>query len=533
MRTLKDNNFRAWLERFQSKAAPTHAAERYQEEFAASADAFLQFLRRCRVAKSQRTGPRLGVVVMPWVGTPVPWYSLALAIGLARRDKNIALVWDDSGLGVDAPARMKQQNAHIARVLKTLRDVFPLARVSEQLPQPARETDSHVLQQLADLNLTWARRGAPASEEQRRAFPLAPEHLARVLARVRGLLEKERYEALLLPGGIYSASGLFRLAAEEAGLRVATFDGTFGVMQFCVDGLAAQQTDIAVAYHELERAAPEILDWGRRQAQAAFQRRVEARDEAIYQLAPPQQNGNAPAADVLIPMNVEWDGASLGQHTIFENTVDWITTTVEFILTRSTHSVTVRQHPAERKKFDYSHFDIDAILQARFNATPRLRFVRADEPINTYDLVQSALVVLPFTSTIGIEAATMSKIVLVAGSSCYADLDFVWKAASRAEYLQLLERALGGDLPLKPQQVEKAWLCYYLTPVCNRVWTEFNAAPSDADFWKWVARDPQALFADPTVAEILTALAENRPLALVRHERKLQQRTILLGQTPN
>ncbi len=521
MLTRKD--LRALQERVRPRSARSHPAERYQEEFPETANAFLDFLHRCKLQPAAQAEQPLGVVVMPWVGTPVPWYSITLAIGLAQRGKNIELVWDDLGLGIDEPSRLRVQNEGIARVLETLGTVFRIARLSQQSPLPARETDAPILEQLSELNLTWATRGARPSEQERLAFPLAPQHLARALELVRGLLCRTRYEALLLPGGIYGTSGLFRLAAEDAGVRVATFDGTFGVMQFCVDGIAAQQTDIPIAFHELDLAAPEIQDWARGEAQAAFQQRVEARDAANYQVLPPQRNGRTPSADVLIPMNVEWDSAALGQHTIFENTVDWITTAVEFVLNHDEHRIAVRQHPAERKKFERSHFDIATILQERFGANPRLYFIRADDPINTYDLVQTASVILPFTSTIGIESAAMGKVVLVSGSSCYSDLDFVWKASSREEYLLLLEQALCQELPLKPRQVENAWLCYYLTPVCNRVWTDFTLAPADADFWKWVKRNPQTLFNDPDVADILTALTLNRPLSLVRHERKIKE----------
>lgn len=508
-----------------SKSSRAHPVERYKEEFSDGARAFLHFLGRCRLGSVARGRRPLGIVVTPWVSTPAPWFSLALAVGLARRGKAIELVWDDSGLGLplDAPERVHQQNAHIAGALETLGHIFPVSRLSEQSPQPARESDDQALQQLSELNLTWGLRGARPSERERRSFALAPEDLARALALIRGLLRGTRYESLLLIGGIYGTSGLFRLAAEEAGIRVATFDGTFGVIQICVDGIAAQQSDIPSAFRELERAAPQILSWACTQAQDAFQRRVEARDEAAYQVVPPQHDGVVPSAGVVIPLNVEWDAAALGRHGIFDDTVDWITATVEFILTNGSQTIAVRQHPAERKKFERSRFDIGAILQERFGANPRLRLIAPGEPINTYDLIRSAAVVLPFASTIGIEAAAMGKVVLVSGSSCYSDLDFVWKASSREEYLDLLGRALRGELPRKPHQVDKAWLCYYLTPVCNRVWTHFTPAPSASDFWKWVASDPEDLFDDDAVADILTALAEKRPLSLIRHERKVRE----------
>ena len=76
----------------------------------------------------------------------------------------------------------------------------------------------------------------------------------------------------------------------------------------------------------------------------------------------------------------------------------------------------------------------------------------------------------------------------------------------------------GGELTVSAQDKQDAWLCYYLTPVCARVWTEFT--PQPPDFWKWVEQPPRALFAQPEVQDILTALDENIPIALVRHNRQ-------------
>jgi hypothetical protein len=44
-------------------------------------------------------------------------------------------------------------------------------------------------------------------------------------------------------------------------------------------------------------------------------------------------------------------------------------------------------------------------------------------------------------------------------------------ASSRERRLELLGRGLEGELGLSPDQIERAWVSYYLTPVCNRVWT--------------------------------------------------------------
>ena len=77
--------------------------------------------------------------------------------------------------------------------------------------------------------------------------------------------------------------------------------------------------------------------------------------------------------------------------------------------------------------------------------------------------------------------------------------------------------ARGGPAPAGPTSEERAWLCYYLVAVRNRVWTEFTSVP--ADFAKWVRRSPAELFRDPEVADMLAALDDDVPVSLLRHER--------------
>ena len=217
-------------------------------------------------------------------------------------------------------------------------------------------------------------------------------------------------------------------------------------------------------------------------------------------------------------MNVEHDAAALGRHVTFADTMEWILEVTDFVLEHTSNaSVVVRQHPAERKPNEGSQFPIRRVLSERYGSEPRVVFISAAEPVNTYDLVSEAAMVLPYVSTIGIEAAALGKPVLVSGQSCYSDLGFVRTAASRGEYFELLRRGLNADLELLPDQVEKALLCYYLTPVCNRIWTQFT--PQPRDFWRWQKASPPNLYADAAVSDILTSLDENTPPALVRHRR--------------
>ena len=87
----------------------------YWRWFPGDSRVFLGYLKRWKalpVANGHR-GPA-AVVIMPWVETPTPWYSIMIAIGLVRRGRNVVLIWDDTGF----PQRgLTTQNRAIGRVL--------------------------------------------------------------------------------------------------------------------------------------------------------------------------------------------------------------------------------------------------------------------------------------------------------------------------------------------------------------------------------------------------------------------------------
>lgn len=476
---------------------------------------FLGYLKRWG-ALPAANGHRepVAVVIMPWVETPAPWYAIMLAIGLVRRGRDVVLVWDDTGF----PERgLTKQNLAIGRVLAYVGRVLPVVRVSTQPSVAMVERDVQLVDTIAVQNFTWKHRGAQPSATYESRLTEIRDALTNSLPLIRGTLDHLDVDLVVVPGGVYGTSGLFRLLAAERGCRAATFDATPTVAKLCVDGVAAQATDIPRAFAALLDSDVETRRVACKLAEEEFDLRQAGLDRRTTQVVASQSTSNS-ADCVLIPLNVEWDTAALGMHAFFADTVDWVTSTVaEVLQLDDAGPVVVRQHPAERHKASHSQLDMASILLARFGDDERVRFVSAGDPVSTYDLIRSARVVLPFVSTIGIEAAAMGRPVVPSGSAYYADLGFVWAAASRDDYLGFVRRGVRGTLPLLPDQTDRAWLCYYLTTICNPVPTDFTGTPSD--FPDWIRRAPDELFADPAVSDLLEALDRDIPVSLVRHAR--------------
>jgi hypothetical protein len=514
-------DYRHLLDRMVRRYPPRrYRADQYQRWFPKTAAVMRRYLER--FALPQVGGDRplrtaegaVGIVVTPWFSTAVPWYSLMLGIGLARRGRKVILLWDDTRF----PQRsVDEQNRAIADVLSVVRGAIPVLRLTDAVGAEPKATDQALIDSLTKQNLMWTLRGALPTDGDRPLIETMRCALTRSLPLVRSGFDGADLACVVVPGGVSGTSGLFLEAARERGCRGATFDVDRGIAQICTSGVAAQGGDLARAFDTLWNSDDKTRSGATAAARVEFTRRTEGRDRYGFQHVPSGASADLDEIAAVIPMNVEWDTAALGRHVHFADTVDWLNATISEILEADVGSVIVRQHPSERNPSQRSRLNVGGILRDRFGEDRRVRFVAADDSTNTYDLLRSAPLVLPFVSTIGIEAAALNKPVLVSGASYYADLGFVWSAGSRDEYFALLRQGLRRDLPLLPDQSDRAWICYYLAAVSNRVWTDFT--PSMDDFWKWCRRAPDSLFSEPEVADILEALDCDVPVSLLRHHR--------------
>ena len=488
----------------------------YQDRFVATARLFEVFVRRCTWSSPAAGDGAVAIVILPWYGTPVPWYAVAVGLGLARRGRPVVFVWHDVPFP-DPSSEQVPQYAEIERIFRRLGRRFPVMRLSS-LPDAEHvdPNDDQLLDRLAQDNLTWFNRGGVPSDADLDLRDRVRSSLALALPKVRTLYRSSQFSCSITSGGMIGSSGLYLNEGAAAGVRTATFDAGLGDAAVDVNGAATQHPDAVQAFEWMSAQDPATRAAAVTAAREEFSRRRAGLDPDQYQVSPGRGSAGA-ANNILIPLSVIFDQAALGKNHIFADSAEWLVTTIRTLLDETDDEIIVRQHPSERRRLERSAFDVTTLLRESFGASPQVRLVAAEEPVSTYDLLDPSRLVLPFVSTIGIEAAALGKPVILSGSAYYAGLGFVWAPQTREEYLDLVARGARGELRLLPDQVALAWQSYYLSAVCHRVWTDFTPQPHD--FWRWVARDPAELYDDPDVGDILTALADGTPLALLRHAR--------------
>jgi hypothetical protein len=244
-----------------------------------------------------------------------------------------------------------------------------------------------------------------------------------------------------------------------------------------------------------------------------FDSRKSARDLWSYQVSAYRGWAGEPF-DIVLPMNVFDDAAALGRNRYFKDAKEWILETVDFVMNQTQASIVVREHPAARR-LDWPD-QFGKMLQERFGGQPRFRFVGCREDVNTYALIEGAKLVLPHSSTVGVEAALMGKQVLLDTGVYYAGLGFVERGNSKEDYFLKLKGLLEKGGALEEDKRERAWVCYFYGQVCNFVIGQFTPQPED--FRVWVSRNWRDVIEWQAVKTSLAVLGDARPTWRIQSE---------------
>jgi hypothetical protein len=456
------------------------------------------------------------VVLTPWLATQVPWFSLVCGLFLEATGNKVAFVIDDLPFGERA-LRRRFVLGCIGLVLNSLRgrvQIFYLSAYRSVAAAPAKSQLS--IERLAQLNAVWALRGETLQADRQRYTDRATSHLQVSSEAICNFLRSVGCEAILVPGGVYGSSGLWVEHARDAGVRVASFDsGGAGAVMLCANGIACQLQDIPRAFALLKQhcTSSERRQFIVNSALAEIARRRAGIDRFASQVRDSRDADTRLDGAIVIALNSSWDSAALGLHAFFHSNSNWIVDTVKYVLEHSQAPVVVRQHPAERLDIARSTDDYRALLVQHFGNHPRLHFIAADEPVNSYALLERARAVIVYTSTIGVEAAASGKVAVTASLSYYSDLGFVWKASTPAQYCEHLSNALNGTYQVSTEARTDALFCYYLTQCCNWLTTPF----SPESFQQWSRSSLAALFCQEGVQLTLRSLAEDVPVAFLNH----------------
>src|SRR5450631_247789 len=278
-----------------------------------------RFVRSYRpISTSEGKSGHFAVVVMPWLGTAVPWFSIASGLVLASLGAKVTFVVDSLPFGRER-WRFRMILVCIRSVLRVLPKQFAIREIEEQQPSYPLPTDAELafIERLATLNTIWALRGDTKAEGRASYYEHIRVQIHSAVGAIRGFLAKSHFDCLFLPGGVYGSSGVWAWCARNRQIRFASFDsGGRGLQILSVDGVASHLDDIPRAFSLLKESvqSENALAVARETALAEMARRRAGTDRFSSQLQGSTALDSRFDGGVLLALNSPWDTAALGLH---------------------------------------------------------------------------------------------------------------------------------------------------------------------------------------------------------------------------
>ncbi len=441
----------------------------------------------------------VAVLITPWMYTAVPWFAIAVGLGLSRKI-GVKFIYDNSNYDNFS---LKQYSSSLVQntLIKTalILSNIKYEKISQSkvvCDRDISEVEINELRLLAHKSRIHKYKTS-LTDSASRAFEESwfNRQIIRYLL-IRDKLRNLTASKLLIPGGVYGNSGLYCLALKDSG-KISSYDSGLNRLLYCLNGIAGYQQDVksvvqAIDDNLLESDYQTMYKY----VMSELSLRANGLDFYKTQICSHESVNSLPKFDVVIPLNITWDLPALGKHSFFSDNTQWLNETIDFILKKTKFSVCVRQHPHERHHT--SGNDLAKYLVDKFGDHERFLFISATDAVNSYNLIDKATVVLPYVSTIGIEAALMGKAVIMESSCYYSSENFVALALDKKQYFDLIKITCeSGAAPISRDAVRKAVLYYYVSQYCTPLDTVFT--PFAENFiswskWKFFPQDDEAMF---------------------------------------
>ncbi|MCM1233355.1 MAG: hypothetical protein NC489_24830 [Ruminococcus flavefaciens] len=367
------------------------------------------------------------------------------------------------------------------------------------------------------------------------------EIFKRNLSYINSFFEKNHFDTINAITALHKLAGVYYYAGKKRGMRVSSQDGIEGSTVIMADGPASYGRDIPCFFKKMynkienkkEIMGKAVQMWSRRREASAKLNdmssddyvkamREKGYDKIIYQ-AP--QKDHVESYDVIIPLNLQNDAAALGVYSIFCDMKQWLEKTLDYVIHKLNKTVLIREHPHGSILPSYManselYVRYPEILEP-YEEDKRLRYVKSGEEINLYQYIEQCKVLIPWTSTLGVEAGVMGKNVLVHTDVYYQDAAFASCVHSQKEYFKNLEKCIVGKefLVRDTQQAYKDALKYFYYTMNRILTTDFTIVNSSESEWKFDSFEE--LLNAEGVDEIVQIVAENIPsVYLVEKQRR-------------
>jgi hypothetical protein len=271
------------------------------------------------------------------------------------------------------------------------------------------------------------------------------------------MLDRTRAERVFMLNGTFFAEAIMTALAAQRGLPFGTYEKGFvpdGVVM--TPGAAAARLMVPDEAWEDARGTPlsrrdtEALDaylGERRRGGGALNNFWRERNEDVGEIR--RQLHLDPRRPLIVMFcNILWDSAVLERDIAFASMGDWVVGGIEWARLHPDVDLVVRIHPAEVGLRNHPTRERMAEHIATHVAVlpSNVRVVQADDPTSSYVFMDEATVGLVYTSTVGLELATLGIPVVVAASTHYRGRGFTLDPLTAEGYWAEVDRLLGSPI---------------------------------------------------------------------------------------
>jgi hypothetical protein len=300
-------------------------------------------------------------------------------------------------------------------------------------------------------SLRWVLRRYTLKEDaQTRAFMVSFIQSAwNIYQQFTRLVEESNPQAVVVFNGMFFPEAAVRQVCLERGIRVITHEvGIQPFSAFFTDGEAtAYPMYIPDEFKLTEAMNAHLDDYLSKRFSGNFTMAGIKFWPEMQQLDPELAERIA-LYKRIVPVftNVIFDTSQVHANTLFSDMFQWLENIYQSILDHPEVLFILRAHPDEGRKGKESRESVaDWVKNRGVLSLPNVVFIDSNQFVSSYELIRRSHFVMNYNSTIGLEATLLGRPVLTAGKARYTQVPTTFFPASKAEYMESLEKFLMAD----------------------------------------------------------------------------------------
>jgi len=363
---------------------------------------------------------------------------------------------------------LRRQNAYAQSVLQRTRPLLDPVSLLDVRP-PNQALPEQLQEKIAEVSLRDVQYTLQVEDVSQDSdlYRLRMERNTQAAKAALYWLSTHHPDVVITPNGMIFEMGVIYQVASYLDIPVVTYE--FGeqrgriwlgykneVMLQDTDTLWERYKDTPLTEAQLEKVRTLFASRQQASLYENFSRRWQGAPSQGGQQARATLNLDARPL-VVLAANVIGDSLTLGRQVFSQSMTEWLKRTVRFFAGRSDVQLVVRIHPGERYMKGPSVGD--TLLEEIPQLPDNIHLIGANDPINTYDLVEIADLGLVYTTTVGMEMAMSGVPVVVAGRTHYRARGFTYDPNSWESYYQILDLILQNPRQylLTQAQVDQSW----------------------------------------------------------------------------